>query len=190
MESLSDNALMLKVKSGDLDKMGLLYQRYHQQLYGFFFKMCGKSSISEDMVQNVFFRMLKYRHTYKGEGSFKTWIYHLSRNVFADQYRKNKRFNFSEDMAKYETTIEKEQNQEELLIEYQDRILLRRAIGQLSEEKRELLILSKYQGLKYEEIADILNCSAGALKVRLHRIIKELQTSFNKMEKEGNYGIG
>ena len=181
---------MLKVKSGDLDKMGLIYQRYSKQLYGFFFKMCGKASVSEDLVQNVFFRMLKYRHTYKGEGSFKTWIYHLARNVFADQYRKNKKFSFSEDMAKYETYLAKEQSQEDLLIEHQNVILLKKAIDQLSDEKKELLILSKYQGLRYEEIASILNCNPGALKVRLHRIIKELQTLFNKMEKEGNYGIG
>ena len=180
---------MLKVKSGDLDKMGLIYQRYSKQLYGFFFRMSGKAAVSEDLVQNVFFRMLKYRHTYRGEGNFKTWIYHLSRNVFADQYRKNKRFNLSEDMAKYETYVDKEQSQEDLLIEHQNMILLKKAINQLSDEKRELLILSKYQGLKYDEIAAIFNCNVGTLKVRLHRIIKELQISFNKMEKEGNYGI-
>lgn len=189
MDSLSDHALMLKIKSGDLDRMGLLYTRYHRQLYGFFYKMCGSEVLSEDLVQNVFFRMLKYRHTYKVDGNFRTWIYHLSRNVFADQYRKDKRYNLNQNMESFETIIEGVKSQEEIIIENQNIQLLKKAIGRLTDEKKELLILSKYQGLKYEEIAGIFDCNVGALKVRLHRIMKELQNTFNQLEKEGNYGI-
>ena len=54
METLSDNALMLKVKDGDIDKMGLLYERYHRQLFGFIFHMTRQKEVSEDIVQNVF----------------------------------------------------------------------------------------------------------------------------------------
>ncbi len=180
---------MLKVKSGDLDRMALLYTRYHKQLFGFFIKMCNTKDLSEDMVQNVFFRMLKYRHTYKETGNFRTWIYHLARNVFADNYRKNKRYNWQENMESHETKFDMEKPQEEVMIENQNIHLLKVAMDKLSEEKRELLILSKYQGLKYQEIAEVMDCKVGALKVRLHRIVKELQESFSQLEKEGNYGI-
>ena len=52
---------MLQVKAGDLDKMGLLFERYHRPLFGFLFRMTGQTEASEDMVQTVFYRMLKYR---------------------------------------------------------------------------------------------------------------------------------
>ena len=83
--------MMLSVKAGDLDKMGLLFERHHRALYNFFYYMTGRRESSEDMVQNVFFRMLKYRHTFSGEGEFRTWMYHLGRNVLKDFLKKNKR---------------------------------------------------------------------------------------------------
>ncbi len=70
MQELTNNVLMLKVKSGDLDKLGLLYERHKKRLFGFFYKMNSDASLSEDLVQNVFVRMLKYKHTFTGEGSF------------------------------------------------------------------------------------------------------------------------
>src|ERR1700759_4883158 len=88
LDIFSDNSLMLKVKSGDLDKMALLFQRYHRPLYGFLYHMTGQREASEDMVQNVFYRMLRSRHTFTGDGEFKTWMYHLARNVVKDHYKK------------------------------------------------------------------------------------------------------
>lgn len=92
---------MLKVKSGDLDKMSLLFERHHRPLYGFLFHSTGQKESSEDMVQNVFYRMLKYRHTFKGEGKFKTWMYHLARNVLNDYVKKNKSFVYKNDWIEY-----------------------------------------------------------------------------------------
>ena len=82
---------MLKVKDGDIDKMGLLYERYNRQLFSFIFNMTRHKETSEDMVQNVFFRMLKYRKGFTGYGEFKTWMYHVARNTLHDHFRKNKR---------------------------------------------------------------------------------------------------
>ena len=83
---------MLKVKAGQLDQLGLLFERYNRPLYGFFFKLTCDQEVSEDLVQNVFVRIIKYRHTYKGDGKFSTWMYHMARNLFADHYRKEKRY--------------------------------------------------------------------------------------------------
>jgi DNA-directed RNA polymerase specialized sigma24 family protein len=71
LDTLSDNAIMLKVKNGDIDKMGLLYERYHNQLYRFIFNMTRQKELSEDMVQNIFLRMLKYPDGFMGYGEFK-----------------------------------------------------------------------------------------------------------------------
>ena len=94
MDALADNALMLKVKSGDVDRLGLLFDRYHRVLYSFFYRFTASKMVSEDLVQNVFMRMLKYKHTFTGDGRFTTWMYHLARNVYADHYRKDSRLGF------------------------------------------------------------------------------------------------
>jgi RNA polymerase sigma-70 factor (ECF subfamily) len=77
----SDKALMLKVRDGDLDRLGLLFERYHRCLYRYFYRLTSQRQTSEDLVQEVFERMLKYRHTYTGKGKFLTWMYQIARNL-------------------------------------------------------------------------------------------------------------
>src|SRR5687767_8158747 len=81
---------MLKVKAGDLDRMGLLFERYHRQLYGFLYHMTYHREASEDMVQQVFYKMLKYRHNYSDSGEFIHWMYAIARNVIKDQGKRKK----------------------------------------------------------------------------------------------------
>ena len=106
LDTLSDNALMLKVKDGDLDKMSLLFERYHKPLFGFLFRMTGERESSEDMMQNIFLRMLKYRNGFAGTGEFKTWMYHLARNVLNDHYTKNKKMPVHQKLTDIEEKIE------------------------------------------------------------------------------------
>ena len=61
---------MLQVKAGEVQKLGLLYERYKKRLFGFFYQMNKDASLSEDLVQNVFIKILKYKHTYTEESKF------------------------------------------------------------------------------------------------------------------------
>ena len=74
LESLTDNALMLKVKDGDLDRLGLLFERYKKPLFGFFYGMNKDAELSEDLVQNVFFRVLKYTHCLSASPNFSAFL--------------------------------------------------------------------------------------------------------------------
>ena len=85
--------------------MGLLFKRYHRPLFGFLFHMTSQREASEDMVQNVFYRMLKSRHTFTGNGEFKTWMYHLARNVLKDHTKKNKRSAAHYDISEFAERI-------------------------------------------------------------------------------------
>ena len=172
---------MLKVKSGDLDRMGLLFERYNRPLYGFLLKMCGETSSSEDMVQTVFYRMLKYRHTFTGEGEFRTWMYYLARNVLNDEMKKNKKHKQQQDVKDYEEHIAGGKQADEELHKSQEAKALQEAMNQLSDEYREVLILSRYQELKYGEIAKVLNTTEGNVKVKVHRALKQLQSIYFKV---------
>jgi RNA polymerase sigma factor (sigma-70 family) len=175
LDSLTDNALMLRVKAGDLSRMGLLFERYHRELFGFLYHSSSNAEASEDMVQTVFYRMLKYRHTFTGEGAFRSWMYHLARNVLIDNAKKNKQSRQQYDVAEYADQIGGGALADELLHKNEDATMLQDALARLSNEHREVLVMSRYQELKYEEIARILNMTEGAVKVRVHRAMNELK---------------
>jgi len=182
LDSLTDNAIMLKVKSGDLNKMALLFQRYHRPLYGFLFQMTSQKEHSEDMVQNVFYRMLKSRHTFTGDGEFKTWMYHLARNVLKDHFKKTKKAGTHYDAAAFEEKITGGTPADELVEKKLEIKALRQAMANLSAENREVLVLSRFQELKYFEIAQVLDISVGAVKVRIHRAISQLKNMYLQWE--------
>ena len=172
---------MLQVKNGDMEKMGLLFERHNRALFGFLFQMTKHKQSSEDMVQQVFYRMLKYRKTFGGQGAFKTWMYHLARNVLYDENKKNKRLDTRYSLHGLEEQTPGDYFADESLEKKQELKTLSMAIDNLSEANRELLILCRYQRLNYQEIGEILDITAGAVKVRMHRALEQLKTSYFKI---------
>lgn len=183
MNTLSDHALMLKVKAGDIERLGILYERYKKRVFGFFYQMYGNASLSEDLVQNVFMRILKYKHTYSDDHKFVSWLFQIARNVNFDHFRKNKK--------KYQplTNLENSQKliaQEDIhhqIVMGENMSTLQAALSRLSLEKREFLILSKLKEVKYQEIGDIMDCTAGSARTKVHRALKELTEIFLQLEK-------
>src|SRR5262245_493083 len=84
---VTDEALMQAVRDGDLAKLGVLFERHHRSLFDFLCRVTGDRAKAEDLVQDVFVRMLKYRATYRDDGRFETWMFHLARNARADYFR-------------------------------------------------------------------------------------------------------
>lgn len=182
MDQLDDHALMLKVKSGDVEQLGLLYKRYSRRLFGFFYRMTSSVAISEDLVQNVFMRMLKYKHSYSDTGNFEAWAFHLGRNVHKDFLRKNKRYSWQNDMTSWEEHLQDDQNKEVFLQQTDELNNLSRAIRALPEDKRELIELTRFQKLRYEQVAQLLGISESAVKVRVYRTMKELKANYLKLD--------
>lgn len=182
LEAFSDNTLMEKVREGDLDRLGLLFERYKRPLYGFFYGINKDQDLSEDLVQNTFFRILKYRHLFRGDGDFKTWMFHIARNVSHDHFRKNK-MNMKESVEKWQDRLGHDENRSNEMQQADEQQMLSMAMDRLSEEKREVLLLSKYQEKKYKEIGEILGCSEGAVKVKVFRALEELRVVYKQLEK-------
>ena len=172
LNSPSDNQLMEEVRDGKLEKLAILFERHHVILYNFFLRLTANRSISEDLVQDVFFRILRYRHTYRGESKFTIWMYQISRNAHVDYLRKRK-----EEIPldeQWTVPLSREQTPAENLEQVEEITLLRQALAKLPLKKREVLVLSRFQNLKYREIAELLGCNTGTIKAHVHRATKEL----------------
>jgi len=180
--TLSDEVLMSAVRDGDVTKLGLLFDRYHGALFDFFCRLAGNRTVAEDLVQDVFFRILKYRQTYRAESHFKTWMFHIARNARFDHLKKHRgEVGFPEEGFDIPSRGPHPNQQFE---QDQETELLKRALAKLPDDRRELLMLARYQEMKYEEIAQLLGVDAGAIKVRVHRATKELREIYLKLASE------
>ena len=176
---------MLRVQQGDLELMGLLFQRYNRELFGFLYHMCHNPEPSEDMVQTTFYRMIKYKGSFSGQGSFRSWMYQIARNVFLDTYQRNQLSRHHVDITDWMEQLTDGILADESIQKEEQAFNLQRALDQLSDGYREVLIMSEYQGLKYKEIAQILDTTEGAIKVRVHRAIHQLKMIF--LNREPNF---
>ncbi len=173
---------MLKVKAGELEKLGLLFERYKKPVFGFFYNMFHDADECEDLVQVCFMRILKYRKSYESTGEFKVWLFRIARNVGNDHYRKRK--------AVIEESIENTllkisdsaPNSEEDISKEEELAILQHALNRLDTEKREILVLSKIEGLRYREIGEIVNCSENTVKTKVFRALKALRTEFDAIQ--------
>ncbi len=177
---------MAEVGAGEVERMAVLFERHHRALFRFFLAMCRDRGLAEDLVQDVFFRMLRYRHSYDPKQPFTAWMYQIARNAYLDQVQKRKGevVSFEEYVERRQEPAEPSPGAQDQLEKSQDVGLLRRAMERLPEEKREILILARYQNLKYEEIAQILGCEVNTVKVRVFRAVKVLGQIFHELAGE------
>jgi RNA polymerase sigma factor (sigma-70 family) len=173
--SLPDEDLMLQVREGVGEMLAVLFDRYQIPLFNFYCRLTGDRVASEDLVQDVFFRILKYRQSYRSGTPFRAWMYQIARNARQDYRRKHPQaLPFEPEMSPAVVSIDSAEAE-------QQTALLRRALLALPEEKREVLLLSRFQELKYEDIARMLDCEVGTVKVRIHRALRELRAAFEKL---------
>jgi RNA polymerase sigma-70 factor (ECF subfamily) len=174
--SMSDEELMSQVRSGIGEMLGVLFERYHVPLFNFYLRLTGDRTVSEDLVQEVFFRILKYRHSYRTDTAFRAWMYQIARNARLDHIRRRR------PEASWEPSMSPAVEPADTAQQSQESALLHRALLHMGEDKREVLVLSRFQDLKYEEIAQLLGCEVGTVKTRVHRALQELRQIFHLLE--------
>jgi RNA polymerase sigma factor (sigma-70 family) len=174
-ESASDDALMSRVRDGDVQALAPLFDRHHSALLNFYLRTSGNRASSEDLVQDVFVRILNYRRTYRPGSRFVTWMYQIARHARFDYLRK--RHGEIEWDDAYASPVLPGDPAEAA----QHRHWLALALQRLPDDKREVLVLSRFQGLPYDAIGQLLNCETGTIKVRVHRAMRELREHFHQI---------
>lgn len=172
---LPDEDVMLQVREGVGEMLAVLFDRYQVPLFNFYCRLTADRAASEDLVQDVFFRILKYRQSYRPGTPFRAWMYQIARNVRQDYQRKHPV------AVPYEPEMSPAVTSNDTAEAQQQNALLQKALLMLPEDKRDVLVLSRFQELKHDEIATLLNCEVGTVKVRIHRALRELRTIFEKL---------
>jgi RNA polymerase sigma factor (sigma-70 family) len=183
----SDHDRMKAVARGDLTSMNGIYENRHRPLFRFFFRLTGRQATAEDLVHEVFVRMIRYRHTYQMDsasaGSFDAWMYRIARNALVDSTRKH-RLESPAGEGELESMESTRPTPFDTTAKRQDLALLYRALRALPEDKREILVLARFQNLSYDEIGRILGCESGTVKGRVFRAMKELSAVYTDLSKE------
>jgi len=176
----TDNELMELVRDGKVEKLAILFERYQTMLYNFFLRLTGNRAASEDLVQEVFIRILKYRAGYQGENRFVVWMFQIARNAHVDFLRKKKGEVALDDQ--FAEAPSQEPLPEERFEADQEAALVRRALDKLPPKKKELLVLFRFQNLKLREIAELLDVQVGTVKVQVHRALKDLSRIYLELQ--------
>jgi RNA polymerase sigma-70 factor (ECF subfamily) len=178
-KALSDELLMKQLARGNKRAAGILYDRHHKQVYGYFVRMTKDTDVSRDLTQNVFLKILKYSSSWKADKTFVYWLFRIARNVLVDYYRGSKRFFALEDEARV-ASMDREDSIKEMETKESFDFLLE-AMAQLPPGYREMIELNRFQGFSYKEIAASTSSTENAVKVKTFRAIQKLKEVYTKI---------
>lgn len=177
---------MKLVQAGDPAQLGTLFERHHLGLFRYLLHLSGNRALSEDLVQEVFFRALKYARSYDPSLSFAVWLYGMARNAYFDALQKRRPEVSGEDLGGFPSP---EPAAEDAIARKQDALFLQEALQRLPPEKREVLVLTRFHNMRHEDIARLLRCEIGTVKVRVYRALKELRERFCELRGERLYDV-
>lgn len=193
LNKLSDEELMLACQADNGAALEEIYRRYYKQIYGFVYRNTNRKELTEDIVQEAFLRVYRSRKSYKPTAKFAVWLYRIVRNLCIDESRRYWNRNVARETES--VLVEDQQSPIDLLAteekdvrqrmdEINDMNRIKAAVDQLSPEQREVIILNKFQGLSYQEIADIIDSNTESVKQKAYRAHLKLREMLEPLLKE------
>lgn len=175
-----DQELIDECLAGQTEAFGQLVVRHQDRLYNTLVNVLGSADEARDVAQEAFVHAFQKLATFRGQAAFYSWLFRIALNAAISRKRKNRRMSASIDQAREQAGIEptdpRDDNQPSYSMELAERqALVRSALSQISEEYRTVLVLKEMDGLKYEEIAEIVGCPIGTVRSRIHRARTELR---------------
>lgn len=139
------------------------------QLYRFFASQMGSRPDADDMLQEIWLRIHRARHTYRAGEPLLAWVYAIARRVRVDNYRKRQRIGMREAASDVLPDVPEKEQRQDQLPPFDD------LVASLPESQREVLIMLKVNGLSVEEIARATSSTVGAVKQKAHRAYEKLR---------------
>jgi len=181
MQAVSDEQLIRWVADGDASCLGTLFERHHRGVYQYCLQLTRSPAASEDLVQDVFLKLLQKAASYRGEGSCKAWIFNIARNVTFDYLRRADRRTADDDSDENAAGLVDHRSSEQVAAGQQNLRLVARALAEIPAAAREIIWLGRFVFEDYDDLARALGCTASAARVRMHRAMQLLNTTFTRM---------
>lgn len=160
-----------------------LYTKYHQDVFQFLFYMVKNREVAEDLVQEVYIRVLKSYKKFQGKSSEKTWLFSIARNVAIDFFRKQKGWK-DKLLEKVDLQMERVKDDhllpEEIALQNEEIRLIYECLDQCSVDQRMVIIMRYLQELSISETAEVLQWSESKVKTTQHRALKVLRKAVEK----------
>ena len=176
-----DTALMLRVREGDAPSFELLLHRHRAGVVNHLYRVVQSRAIAEELAQDVFVRVYRSRERYQPDAKFTTWLFRITTNVALNWRRDTRREtghlrldDATRGLPKLELR-DRAPAVDELMIRRVRAREIRQAIDTLPGKQLAAVLMHKYEGMDYNEIAEVLNCSIPALKSILFRAYQTLR---------------
>lgn len=170
-----DEVLMQQTAAGELSAFTTLVRRHQDPLLNFFRRL-GVYTDAEDLVQETFVRLFNYRDRYRPTAKLTTFLYTIARHAWLDGLRKAKRQEAFVEKLAADSPASSDGGMPQALL----RMDAEQALEQLPEKLRSVVVLSLYQGLRYEEIAAVLDIPVGTVKSRMFNALSQLKEIFER----------
>jgi RNA polymerase sigma-70 factor (ECF subfamily) len=184
--SWSDEELLTAFRQGQREAFGVLVRRYEREMYGYLRRYLGDDNLADDVFQNTFLQVFVKIDQYEAGRPVRPWLYTIATNQAVDALRRNgRRPAASLDQMVRETSEGEVRSLLDLLesnspdplemLQHEElRLTVRASVDQLPDFLRQVVILAYYQGLKYRDVAEILDIPVGTVKSRLHAALVKL----------------
>ncbi len=176
-----DAALMLRVCAGDEPSFETLLERHRRQVVNHLYRLVRNHAIAEELAQDVFLRVFRFRNRYQPEAKFSTWLFRITTNVALNWRRDTRRESAHlrldavlHDSRRLQVPDRTPRPDQRLLAEH-NAIEIRAAIQSLPTKQLAAVLMHKYEGMDYAAIAEVLDCSIPALKSLLFRAYETLR---------------
>ncbi len=166
-----DIALIQRYLAGEEAAAEELVLRYQKQLYAFLYRMTRDMEEAKDLTQKTFLKAIQGLGGFRGDASFKTWLYQIALNTGLNYLKQNRREMVDID----ETAIGRNDDTLDGLIEEERKQRIRNSLHRLPERQRTAVVLRAYDGLSCQETAKVMGCSEGAVKAHYHLGVKKLR---------------
>lgn len=188
----SDEALMARYQKGDVRAFEALLTRHRRPVFNFILRFVREPAVAEDLLQEVFLRVIKGVDAYEKQAKFTTWLYTIARNLCVDQSRRAKHrraYSLDATMSASEgkdgatlldVVADGKPATDRQVIGNELHGRLYEAINTLSEEQREVFLMREFLDMPFKDIADVVGCPENTVKSRMRYALEKLKNELEE----------